>query len=198
MDVLGVASAGFGIASGVAGIFGSRKAKKAARRIRAEQGMQTMFQKNELQLNQRRQDVAEQAANRSNILSMVDQERMGRIRKSEMLNAAGAAGAGLSSSAVQTGLDNVSSQIGRNVGMLNDMSFFQEMDKDIVERLQGLQTKIMDSQMEVAKQQSKLGSSSGLANTLGQASSMAADFSRLFAGSDLFTIDWNTSKGSKG
>lgn len=197
MDVLGIASAGFGIASGVAGIFGSRKAKKAARRIRAEQGMQTMFQKNELQLNQRRQDVAEQAANRSNILSMVDQERMGRIRKSEMLNAAGAAGAGLSSSAVQTGLDNVSSQIGRNVGMLNDMSFFQEMDKDIVERLQGLQTKIMDSQMEVAKQQSKLGGG-GLANTLGQASSMAADFSRLFADSDLFKIDWSTSKGSKG
>lgn len=197
MDVLGIASAGFGIASGVAGIFGSRKAKKAARRIRAEQGMQTMFQKNELQLNQRRQDVAEQAANRSNILSMVDQERMGRIRKSEMLNAAGAAGAGLSSSAVQTGLDNVSSQIGRNVGMLNDMSFFQEMDKDIVERLQGLQTKIMDSQMEVAKQQSKLGGG-GLANTLGQASSMAADFSRLFAGSDLFKMDWSTSKGSKG
>lgn len=197
MDVLGIASAGFGIASGVAGIFGSRKAKKAARRIRAEQGMQTMFQKNELQLNQRRQDVAEQAANRSNILSMVDQERMGRIRKSEMLNAAGAAGAGLSSSAVQTGLDNVSSQIGRNVGMLNDMSFFQEMDKDIVDRLQGLQTKTMDSQMEVAKQQSKLGGG-GLANTLGQASSMAADFSRLFAGSDLFKMDWSTSKGSKG
>lgn len=197
MDPLSIASAGFGIASGVAGIFGSRKAKKAARRIRAEQGMQTMFQKNELQLNQRRQDVAEQATNRSNILSMVDQERMGRIRRSEMLNAAGAAGAGLSSSAVQTGLDNVSSQIGRNVGMLNDMSFFQEMDKDIVDRLQGLQTKTMDSQMEVAKQQSKLGGG-GLANTLQQASSMAADFSRLFAGSDLFKMDWNTSKGSKG
>jgi len=51
MDPFSVASAGFGIASGIAGMFGSKKKKKAARKIRVEQQNQAYLQKDSMELN---------------------------------------------------------------------------------------------------------------------------------------------------
>ena len=189
MDPFSVASAGFGIASGIAGMFGGGKAKKAARRIRVEQGMQMMYQKDTIALNQAREENQQSASDRSNILSMVDQQRQAQIRKSEMLNAAGNSGAGLNSSGIQSGLAGATSGVTRNVGLLNDMSFFQDIDKDLVSRLQGLEGKTAESNFDVAKAQSHLGGGGGLAGTLSKGFGMAADFSSLFRGSDLFKLD---------
>lgn len=188
MDPFSVASAGFGIASGIAGMFGSKKKKKAARKIRVEQQNQAYLQKDSMELNRRREKNQQDATDRSNILSMVDQQRQAQIRKSEMLNAAGNSGAGFMSSGIQSGLAGATSGVSRNVGLLNDMAFFQKIDNDIADRLQRNEELMLDSNLEVSKAQAKLGGGGGTMATISKGLGLASDFSSLFRGSDLFKL----------
>lgn len=114
------------IAGAVGGIFGSKKAKKAAkkqkalaRQIQAEAAIQSEAASQQFGFEQEIQRVAQARANIQARRDVIEQTREARVRRAAIIASAAGSGVGAGTSTIESGAGGIISQFGSNIGQFN-------------------------------------------------------------------------------
>lgn len=181
-ETMAVVSAGLDIGSAIAGIFGSSKQKRQAKKVRREIEKQATIGQQRLSHEIDIQRLQNLQAKRSNRLQAIQQQREAAIRRAEILAAASNAGVSLQSSAIQGGLSSVQSNLGRNLGLIQETEWFGDEITKSVRQIQGLQSLEIESNRKVARAQSKAGSAASTTGMIQSAFNVGSRLAGMFAG----------------
>lgn len=142
------------VAGLVTGIFGAKKAKKAAKKqkqiavqLQKEAGIQAEAAGKQFEIEREMQRIAQVQANVAAREDRIAQIREARIRRGQIL--ASAANAGVSTqgtSSIQSGVGGLTTQLGKNLGLMNVFKGFAENQSQLGEQSAAQQKIILDSQ----------------------------------------------------